>query len=70
MTALFLSIAAFLGWGVADFIAGLKSRSLAPLAVMILATPFGIMIIAAIVLFGAVSHHHLPRTCCGLCSPD
>ncbi len=50
MTAILLSLGACLGWGVADFIAGIKSRRLPPLAVMILANPFGILIVSAIVI--------------------
>jgi drug/metabolite transporter (DMT)-like permease len=51
MIALLLSFFTCLGWGIADFIGGLKSRSLPPLAVMIIANPFGILIIGIIVLW-------------------
>lgn len=50
MTAILLSLGACLGWGTADFIAGIKSRQLTPLAVMFIANPFGILVITAIVI--------------------
>jgi len=50
MTAILLSLGACLGWGIADFIGGVKSRRIKPLAVMLIANPFGILIIAVIVL--------------------
>lgn len=50
MTAILLALGACLGWGTADFIAGVKSRQLKPLAVMLAANPFGILVIAGIVL--------------------
>lgn len=49
MFALSLSLAACVGWGVADFLGGLKSRRLPALAVLFQANLFGIVLIAALV---------------------
>lgn len=49
MFALSLSLAACVGWGVADFLGGLKSRRLPALAVLFQANLFGIALIAVLV---------------------
>jgi drug/metabolite transporter (DMT)-like permease len=43
-----LALAASLGWGVGDFIGGVKSRVLTPLTVMAASQPFGLVILALI----------------------
>ncbi|MCF8109698.1 MAG: DMT family transporter [Desulfohalobiaceae bacterium] len=50
MLAIALSLAACLGWGVSDFLGGLKSRQLPSLTVLIVANIFGTVLIGAIVL--------------------
>ena len=49
MFALSLSLAACVGWGVADFLGGLKSRRLPALAVLFQANLFGMLSIVAVV---------------------
>lgn len=53
MLALSLSLAACLGWGIADFIGGLKSKSLPTLTVLLLANLFGFTVVASVALFMA-----------------
>jgi drug/metabolite transporter (DMT)-like permease len=43
-----LALTASLGWGVGDFIGGLKSRALTPLMVMAVSQPFGLVGLAVI----------------------
>lgn len=54
MLAIALSLAACLGWGVSDFLGGLKSRQLPSLTVLIVANIFGTVLISAIVLLRGV----------------
>ena len=54
MLAAALALAASASWGVADFLGGLKSRSLPVLAVLALAQPFGFLLVLLIVLAGGV----------------
>ena len=49
MLAIGLSLAACLGWGVADYLGGIKSRQLSVLSVLIISTFFGLGLIIAIV---------------------
>ena len=53
MLALSLSLAACVGWGVADFLGGLKSRRLPALAVLFQANLFGTLLIALLVALRA-----------------
>jgi len=55
LIALSLSLAACLGWGVADFLGGLKSRQLSVFSVLMLSSFFGLGAILAIVLVRGVS---------------
>jgi len=50
LIALSLSLAACLGWGVADFLGGLKSRQLAVFSVLMIPSIFGLGAVLAIVL--------------------
>jgi drug/metabolite transporter (DMT)-like permease len=43
-----LALAASIGWGVGDFIGGVKSRVLTPLTVMAVSQPFGLVVLAVI----------------------
>lgn len=54
MTAALLALAASVGWGIADFLGGLKSRTIPLLAVLALAQPIGLALIAVVVLVGGV----------------
>jgi drug/metabolite transporter (DMT)-like permease len=45
-----LALTASIGWGVGDFIGGVKSRVLTPLTVMAVSHPFGLVILAVIAL--------------------
>jgi drug/metabolite transporter (DMT)-like permease len=45
-----LALTASIGWGVGDFIGGVKSRVLTPLTVMAVSQPFGLVILAVIAL--------------------
>jgi len=56
--ALSLSLAACLGWGVADFLGGLKSRHLPTLTVLAFSNIFGVALIGLIVYLRAIP---LPR---------
>ena len=47
-----LALAASVSWGVADFLGGLKSRTLPVLAVLALAQPIGFAVVALVVLVG------------------
>lgn len=49
MAALFLSLAACLGWGISDFIGGSKSRHLPALTVLLFSNVFGFSLICIIV---------------------
>lgn len=55
MIALSLSLAACLGWGVADFLGGLKSRRLSVFSVLMLSSFFGLAAILVIVLVRGVA---------------
>jgi drug/metabolite transporter (DMT)-like permease len=55
LIALSLSLAACLGWGVADFLGGLKSRQLSVFSVLMLSSFFGLGAILAIVLVRGVA---------------
>ena len=46
MFAAALALAAAASWGVGDFFGGLKSRSLSPVAVLIVAQPIGLTLLA------------------------
>lgn len=50
MLAAVLALGASVAWGVGDFIGGLKSRTLAPLAVLAVAQPVGLTAIALVAL--------------------
>jgi drug/metabolite transporter (DMT)-like permease len=52
MTAALLALAASLGWGVADFLGGLKSRTIPLLVVLALAQPIGLVLVGIVVLVG------------------
>ncbi len=52
MKAALLALAASVGWGVADFLGGLKSRTIPVIAVLALAQPVGLVLIAIVVLVG------------------
>ena len=54
MLSITLSLTACLGWGLADFLGGLKSRQLPALTVLIYANFFGSLTIGAIVLLRGV----------------
>lgn len=49
MLAIGLSLAACLGWGVADYLGGIKSRQLSVFSVLMISTFFGLGLIGAIV---------------------
>ena len=49
MVAAALALAAAASWGVGDFIGGIKSRGLAPIAVLVVAQPIGLATAAALV---------------------
>ncbi len=55
MLALSLSLAACFGWGVADFLGGLKSRQLSVFTVLMVSSIFGLAVILAIVLVRGVA---------------
>jgi drug/metabolite transporter (DMT)-like permease len=55
LIALSLSLAACLGWGVADFLGGLKSRQLSVFSVLIVSSFFGLGAILIIVLVRGVA---------------
>jgi drug/metabolite transporter (DMT)-like permease len=55
LIALSLSLAACLGWGVADFLGGLKSRQLAVFSVLMISSIFGLGAVLAIVLIRGVA---------------
>ena len=46
MIAAALALAAAASWGVGDFLGGLKSRSLSPIAILIVAQPIGLTLLA------------------------
>ena len=50
MTAVLLGLSAGLAWGLADFVAGLKSRRLTVVVVLLVSQPTGLVVIAAVVL--------------------
>ena len=60
MIALSLSLAACVGWGVADFLGGIKSRSIPVLTVMLIANLFGFILILAVVTIRAEAMPHDP----------
>ena len=60
MIALSLSLAACVGWGVADFLGGIKSRSIPVLTVMLIANFFGFILILAVVTLRAKALPHDP----------
>lgn len=51
MLAAVLALAASVSWGIGDFLGGLKSRTLSPLAVLAVAQPVGLAAIALAVAF-------------------
>jgi drug/metabolite transporter (DMT)-like permease len=55
LIALSLSLAACLGWGVADFLGGLKSRQLAVFSVLMISSIFGLGAVLTIVLIRGVA---------------
>ncbi len=55
MVALSLSLAACFGWGVADFLGGLKSRQLSVFSVLLVSSFFGLGTILGIVLIRGVA---------------
>ena len=55
MVALGLSLAACLGWGVADFLGGLKSRQLTVFSVLLVSSFFGVTAILGIVVVRGVA---------------
>ncbi len=55
MVALSLSLAACFGWGVADFLGGLKSRQLSVFSVLLVSSFFGLGTILSIVLIRGVA---------------
>jgi drug/metabolite transporter (DMT)-like permease len=61
-----LALAASVSWGVGDFLGGLKSRTLAPLAVLAVAQPVGL---AAIALILALSREPWPGNSVWLAVP-
>jgi drug/metabolite transporter (DMT)-like permease len=52
LAAAALALAASLSWGIADFLGGLKSRTIPVLAVLALAQPIGLALVLAVVLVG------------------
>jgi drug/metabolite transporter (DMT)-like permease len=50
MAAALLALGASVSWGIGDFLGGLKSRTLAPLAVLAIAQPVGFAAIALVLL--------------------
>lgn len=60
MIALSLSLAACVGWGVADFLGGVKSRSVPVLTVLLIANLFGFLFILAVVTIRAKAMPHDP----------
>ena len=54
MVALSLSLAACFGWGVADFLGGLKSRQLSVFSVLLVSSFFGLSAVLVIVTFRGV----------------
>lgn len=54
MIAVSLSLAACLGWGLADFLGGVKSRQLPTLTILIISNCFGVVMIGAIVALRGV----------------
>jgi drug/metabolite transporter (DMT)-like permease len=55
LITLSLSLAACLGWGVADFLGGLKSRQLTVFSVMMVSSIFGLGVVLGIVLIRGVA---------------
>lgn len=55
MLSIALSLAACLGWGLADFLGGLKSRQVPALTVLVVSNIFGSVTIGAIVLLRGVA---------------
>lgn len=55
MIALSLSLAACLGWGVADFLGGIKSRQLTVFSVLLISSVFGLGAVLTIVLIRGVA---------------
>lgn len=49
MTAVALALAASLSWGISDFVAGLKSRGLPVIAVLVVSQPAGLVLVAVLV---------------------
>ena len=68
MAALALSLSASLAWGVADFIAGLKSRSVAVLSVMLVAVVTGLMLAGLLVAIRGVEAPASPYLALGALS--
>ena len=66
MLAAVLALAASVSWGIGDFLGGLKSRTLAPLAVLAIAQPVGLV---AITLIVAVSGEPWPGGAVWLAAP-
>lgn len=60
MLSITLSIVACFGWGIADFIGGLKSRSLPTLIILIISTLTGIFLLVGILLFSDIPFPHDP----------
>ena len=60
MVALSLSLAACFGWGVADFLGGLKSRQLSVFSVLMVSSFFGLGAILVIVLIRGVAPPESP----------
>ncbi|MCP4669782.1 MAG: DMT family transporter [Desulfobacula sp.] len=58
MLSILLSIAACFGWGVADFIGGLKSRYLPTLSILFISTTIGVLLLSVIII---LSGNPLPR---------
>ena len=52
MLAAALALGASLGWGIADFLGGLKSRTVPLILVLALAQPVGLALVAVVVLVG------------------
>lgn len=59
--AISLSLAACLGWGLADFLGGVKSRQLPTLTVLIVSNIFGVAVIGGIVIFRGRALPHNPE---------
>lgn len=60
MIALFLSLVACVGWGIADFLGGIKSRTVPVLTVLLAANLFGFVFILVVVVIRGKSMPHDP----------